>query len=852
MDSLRGVMRRVADGLRHPLTGWAVPSIAIVLPMLALTGIFLAYHSLVIPGIQFSSSLFVGAVVLITVCLYTVRYRTTGFSFDAITAVAFLSAFLFSSFSAYVADIMLRGGTSTSSFYMSQMLEHISFVVVGGVLLAGVISRATVRKIGRIELATWLITVVLLTGITAAALGLVALGSAQLFAIEASSLEDYIHITGLLMALAAGAALFRDRIKLFRNSYNGLLLFVILQGMMMVVGLTQDTQYTYGWYVDMVVISQAYLFPLWGLLIDYLNLQSRNRRMSGTIEEAGNWMLRTMISPGENNSILGTVSRNFRSGEAFSFLSTDGVEWTLEDTSSLNDTGLERMARQMRVDLREFGGTEGITVISDSDRTERSETIRRLLQSSFLATVARIQPQLFRLVGIRERDRILWLEEERRFIWLLTGMQATSSMARYTLDRRAETVSQLLAMVQTTRILTRLEEDPSRNYDEVVAAMVEMLDYENSSIWQVDTDGTMKPLAWRTLESIRMPFDPKATLRMGYGVVGRAAAELKPVYAADTSKEIGYLNLFGEITRSEYAYPVIVDDRCFAVLDVQSSKLNAFESIDQEVINTVGRLLSLSTTLRRLYSSMSESRKIAEARSGLIAHDLRNILQALTTHIELIRLKMSKSGVQAMDIYGNLDELRTGISNAHRFLEEVLTISKLEAGKIGTVRDYDVRDFIESSYRLLTETFPAKKLDLKITGDGAGVDYMIKGTEFVRDVFMNLFSNSAKYTDGEGVLLEVGLSRETEGSGNYVMVNVSDRGRGIEPERAREVFNRFNKGASGTGLGLPLVKQIMESIGGSISISERVEGDYTRGTTFHLRFPAADHSIPAYMHAAEM
>ncbi len=829
-----------------------MPVIGVALPLISLTGIFLTIHSLVLPGIQFASSLYISAIALIMMSLSLVRYRLARFGFDAILAAAFLSTLLFSVFSAYVANLMLNGKATASSLYLAHMLEHISFVVLACILIAGLVGHTSRRKLGRREIVAWQVTAILLTAIIAAAIGNVAFGSMRLFAIEASSLEAYIHIAGIALALFVSILLFRDKFRLFRNSYTGLILFAVLQGSSMVIGLAQDIQYSFGWYVDIVLVGQSYLFPMWGLLADFITQVNRNNRMNTTIEEEGNWMLRTMTSPQERHSILGSISRNFRYGEAFSFLSTNAVEWTLEDKTSVNETGLEQVPKKMALDLRDFGSAESISQICNSDWTERSRALGALLHSDYLVTVSLIQPGLYRLMGVRNKERALWLDMEKRFLWLLSGVQATSSMARYTLDRRAETISQLLAMVQTTRILTRLGENASKNYDETVAAMVEMLDYESASIWLVERDGTLRPIAWRTIEGHGMRFDPKATLRLGYGIVGRAAAERRPVLVGDTTEEPSYVNLFGEISRSEYSYPVIVEDRCFAVLDVQSSRPRSFEPVDQEIINTVGRLISLSTALQMLYDSMNESRKVAEARSGLIAHDLRNILQALTTNIELIRLKLNKPGSAAKDIQGNLDAVQAGITNAHRFLEEVLTISKLEAGKIGTLRDCDVAAFIESSYRIITESFPAKRFELKITGDGMGGEYMIRGTDFINDVFMNLFSNSAKYTDGEKVLLEVGLSRVTEGSREYVLTEVSDMGKGIMPETAKEVFNRFNKGASGTGLGLPLVKQIMESIGGSISIRERVAGDYRKGTTFSLRFPASDHEISFQKHVSDM
>ncbi len=101
----------------------------------------------------------------------------------------------------------------------------------------------------------------------------------------------------------------------------------------------------------------------------------------------------------------------------------------------------------------------------------------------------------------------------------------------------------------------------------------------------------------------------------------------------------------------------------------------------------------------------------------------------------------------------------------------------------------------------------------------------------LRSIFENLLSNAIRNTGSGGYV----WLRATE-SKNTVQFSVSDTGRGIEPERLNMIFGRFNSGSTeGTGLGLALVRRLVESQGGQISVESQVGA----GTTFTFTLPAA-------------
>src|SRR5207249_4798055 len=105
----------------------------------------------------------------------------------------------------------------------------------------------------------------------------------------------------------------------------------------------------------------------------------------------------------------------------------------------------------------------------------------------------------------------------------------------------------------------------------------------------------------------------------------------------------------------------------------------------------------------------------------------------------------------------------------------------------------------------------------------------------LQQVFWNLFANSVKFTPSGGSIDVCG----ERGSG-IVEIRVTDSGRGIDPDFLPFVFDRFRqavpaRGQGGLGLGLAIVRQIVEAHGGSVAVSSDGEG---RGSTFTVRLPS--------------
>ncbi len=120
------------------------------------------------------------------------------------------------------------------------------------------------------------------------------------------------------------------------------------------------------------------------------------------------------------------------------------------------------------------------------------------------------------------------------------------------------------------------------------------------------------------------------------------------------------------------------------------------------------------------------------------------------------------------------------------------------------------------------------RVDVKAYAD---LTMVLADRRALRSILDNLLSNALRYTPEDGEILLA-----AEEIKNFVQFSVRDTGRGIEAERLSAIFDRFNPfSEKGSGLGLALVRRLVESLGGQIAVESRLG----HGTTFRFTLPVA-------------
>ena len=314
----------------------------------------------------------------------------------------------------------------------------------------------------------------------------------------------------------------------------------------------------------------------------------------------------------------------------------------------------------------------------------------------------------------------------------------------------------------------------------------------------------------------------------GPGVISRAARTRTSQLVRDVRTHDDYV--MGRVdTLSELAVPVVFDDETVIVLNVESSKVGAFNEQDRELLEILA--IHAASAVQR-HSQVEHLEEMVEAKSNelvaaermvaagrvasMVGHDLRGPLQVINNALFLFDTESDRNKELLSLIKESVDranEMIDEFRNQVRDSPLMLLTGDLEAFVNSVVAEHVFPDAVE----------------VKITSKGS-LDSISYDPLKIRRVLDNLFRNAVEAMP-EGGRLEVSLLRD----GDDAVIEVSDTGIGIPESELPLLFRPFHttKG-DGLGLGLAFCKRAVEAHGGSIYVESMVG----EGTRFTIRFPA--------------
>ena len=242
------------------------------------------------------------------------------------------------------------------------------------------------------------------------------------------------------------------------------------------------------------------------------------------------------------------------------------------------------------------------------------------------------------------------------------------------------------------------------------------------------------------------------------------------------------------------------------------------------------------THLKQETKLMEQLKREAENQSVLkgkflasVSHDLRSPLHAIIGGSEiLLRRKNLSSESRTM-----LGYIRNAGNNLLEQVNTILVYSKLEAGKlILHKKEYNFYNMLKEQAHICLMNLNEKPVEFVIRVENEFPEMLIGDESCVRQVIQNLLSNATKFTDRGSVICTIRCNMEQESSIVHVHGSVEDTGIGMSAEQLEQIFGEYvsysnDRGLEGSGLGLSLVKQMVDLMHGSICASS-TEGVGTR------------------------
>jgi PAS domain S-box-containing protein len=217
-------------------------------------------------------------------------------------------------------------------------------------------------------------------------------------------------------------------------------------------------------------------------------------------------------------------------------------------------------------------------------------------------------------------------------------------------------------------------------------------------------------------------------------------------------------------------------------------------------------------------------KKVKETFLANMSHELRTPVNGIIGLSNLLR----KTGVTNQQ--GNLlDMLETSSRSLLGVINDVLDISKIEAGKFNIVRaPHNLRNIIESVHGLLKFSADEKSIEFELEIDDNVPAVLLIDSLRINQILMNLLSNAIKFTDRGTVKLKVTVLQKNSEK-VQLRFSVEDSGIGIPADRLSKIFESFEQAEDdtaskygGTGLGLAIVKKLVELKGGELTVSSRI------------------------------
>lgn len=314
----------------------------------------------------------------------------------------------------------------------------------------------------------------------------------------------------------------------------------------------------------------------------------------------------------------------------------------------------------------------------------------------------------------------------------------------------------------------------------------------------------------------------KKELPLNRGVSGYAAIRRTAVVVNDTSKDLRYLPGHAGI-RSELAVPLIAEGRLIGVLDLESTRLNAFSDQDSQLLTIYAQQAAMAIANAQLFEQSRERNQAKTRMISSLSHEFKTPLAVMKSYAWYL---LKNPGLSAEERSEQLGVILDEVDALNDLIENLLNLGRMEQGhQEWQVVCFELSDMLGSLVESMRKV--AESTNVEIFYDPGERPLVWGDVAKTRQVFMNLLSNAVKYNREGG---KVWVAIEDSGD-DFAGVRVEDTGIGIEPDYLERIFDSFfrvpGSTTEGVGLGLALARQYVEAQGGWIEVNS-TPGEGTR------------------------
>jgi PAS domain S-box-containing protein len=326
-------------------------------------------------------------------------------------------------------------------------------------------------------------------------------------------------------------------------------------------------------------------------------------------------------------------------------------------------------------------------------------------------------------------------------------------------------------------------------------------------------------------------FGPPSVLHTGQSEIYK---EVNQSLRQNLLSDSGHLKCLSDYSfRSYMCVPLIARGRSLGTITfVFSESDRYYDRDDLTLAEDLARRLALAVDNARLYREAQDANRIKDEFLATVSHELRTPLTSILGWTKMIRgSKLDKSTASRA-----LEVIERNAKAQAQIIDDLLDVSRIITGKLRLeIRPIKLISIVEAAIDSICPAAEAKEIKLKVFLNPE-VGTISGDADRLQQVVWNLLSNAIKFTSNGGIV-EVRLDRFD----SHVEIKVSDTGKGISTEFLPHVFERFRQADGsitrtygGLGLGLSIVRHLVELHGGTVQVESCGEG---QGAVFTVCLP---------------
>jgi signal transduction histidine kinase/HAMP domain-containing protein len=473
-----------------------------------------------------------------------------------------------------------------------------------------------------------------------------------------------------------------------------------------------------------------------------------------------------------------------------------------------------------------------------------------LLERSILARLTYLNLSVDRIGAtsdLSERVHMLGKDELSSLAQAINGMLSKLEQAQV---EREKTELALRQHAYTLAQLNQLGQQltASLNQHQITAqlshVLTEVIAVQGVSVWLLDEEEEEELVCWAACNQLGVEPDQSPVnmrVRADQGVVGWVMQHRESVIISDAASDDRFFSGVDEQTRfqtrSLLAVPLQVRGSVIGVLEMVNKIVGPFDEDDLNLTEALAASVAVAIDNARLIGQLRQhtiglERQNAEldAFAHTVAHDLKNPLSGLTAFSTML-----ESEGAGMTNEGILQDIRAISRNAQRMgniIDELLLLASVRKQEQVESKPLDMAPIVAEAQERLSSMI-AQRQGKIATSDGWPI--AVGYGPWVQEVWVNYISNALKY-GGQPPRVELGATAQN----GTVRFWVRDNGAGLTEEEQKNLFTEFTRlhqvRAEGYGLGLSIVRRIVEKLGGDVG----VESEVGAGSVFYFTLPAEE------------